>query len=114
MSFLGTTDNVVFSSVLQEIMQSVYAPNAVTHVLKGNALHARLDVIFCLPHTTLHALLISKLHVTNEDTQYIHLDINTKLVGLYGYLKSGNIQEQDVCHSSCLHTIETKFSEAKT
>jgi len=60
MSFLGTIGHIMSGSGLEELLQVVYAPNAVTHMMSGKAVSRATRGHF-LVDSALHALLISKI-----------------------------------------------------
>ncbi|XP_053373150.1 uncharacterized protein LOC123533634 [Mercenaria mercenaria] len=60
MSFLGSIGHLMAGSGLQELLEVIYAPNAVVHMMSGKATARALRGHF-LVNTALHALIVSKL-----------------------------------------------------
>ena len=59
MSFLGAIGNIMVGSGLHELLEMVYADNAVSHILSGKAI-ARATCAHLLVDAALHAILVSK------------------------------------------------------
>ena len=60
MSFLGSIGQIMSGSGLQEAIETVYAPNAVTYMMNGKSVARALRGHF-LVDTALHAILLSSL-----------------------------------------------------
>ena len=60
MSFLGAIGHLMHSSGLQELLECVYAPNAVVHMLNGKAVSRAVRGHF-LVESTLNAMIVSKV-----------------------------------------------------
>ena len=65
MSFLGSVGFIMSGSGLQDVLQTIYAQNAVAHMLSGKAVARALRGHF-LVDTALHAILLSKIYPTME------------------------------------------------
>ena len=63
MSFLGSVGFIMSGSGLQDVLQTIYAPNAVTHMMSGKAVSRAIRGHF-LVDTALHAILLSKIYPT--------------------------------------------------
>jgi len=61
MSFLGCIGHIFTDTGLQEILETVYASNAVVHMLTGKSVHRAVRGYFMLD-TALHALMLSELY----------------------------------------------------
>lgn len=59
MSFLGSTGHLMSGSGLPELLETVYAPNAVSHMMTETAV-ARAVRAHMIVDTALHAMLVSK------------------------------------------------------
>lgn len=69
MSFLGTIGHIMGGSGLQELLECVYAPNAVVHMLSGKAVSRAVRGHF-LVESTLYALILSEIYgiqIPNEE-----------------------------------------------
>lgn len=69
MSFLGAIGHIMGGSGLQELLECVYAPNAVVHMLSGKAVSRAVRGHF-LVESTLYALILSEIYgiqIPNEE-----------------------------------------------
>ena len=72
MSFLGSIGHIMMGSGLQELLETVYAPNAVTHMLTGKAVARAIRGHF-LVDTALHAILLSRIFEITLPKEVIRL-----------------------------------------
>ena len=75
MSFLGSIGSLMSGTGLKELLELVYAPNTVTHMLSGKAV-SRSVRGFMLVDTALHCLIAEELYgisPTNEEAENIEL-----------------------------------------
>jgi hypothetical protein len=86
MSFLGTKGYIMAGSGLQEVLQTVYAQNAVSHIMTGKAISRAIRGHFMVD-TILHALLLSKIY-PNVLVSHNQQDV---------YNTNGNISEDNDC-----------------
>ena len=142
MSFLGCIGHIMRESGLQEVLETVYAPNAVGHILSGKAV-ARATRAHFLVDTALHALLVAKTFgaelpdndvpqnlVTSIDTEAPdHVltqpaDVSTaqleedhllkNAAALYDQLLEGHATAQDVCNNSTITQVLEKLADTKS
>jgi len=73
MSFLGTIGYIMSGSGLQDVLQSIYAPNAVTHMLTGKAVSRAIRGHF-LVDTALHTLLLNKVYPSAIPSELLEPD----------------------------------------
>ena len=69
MSFLGAIGHIMGGSGLQELLECVYAPNAVVHMLSGKAVSRAVRGHF-LVESSLNALILSEIygiHIPSEE-----------------------------------------------
>ena len=60
MSFLGSIGHLMMGSGLQDLLETVYTPNAVTHMLTGKAIARAVRGLFLID-TALQAILLSRI-----------------------------------------------------
>ncbi|KAK6176042.1 hypothetical protein SNE40_014404 [Patella caerulea] len=65
MSFLGSIGRLMSGSGLKELLELIYAPNAVTHMMTGKAV-SRAVRAFMLVDTALHWLITEEIFCTNQ------------------------------------------------
>ncbi|VDI39229.1 Hypothetical predicted protein [Mytilus galloprovincialis] len=112
MSFLGCIGHIMRSSGLQEILELIYAPNAVTHMLSGKAV-ARAIRGHMLVDTAIHSLLVSKIFNfdfpadENEEGNINDSvdDILSKAADVYTELLEGTLSISSACDSAVLQSI---------
>lgn len=73
MSYLGAIGNIMKGSGLQEVLERVYAPNAVVRMLSGKAV-ARAVRGHLLVDTAVHAMLASKIYAFPVETDHRYND----------------------------------------
>ncbi|CAG2201846.1 unnamed protein product [Mytilus edulis] len=113
MSFLGCIGHIMRSSGLQEILELIYAPNAVTHMLSGKAV-ARAIRGHMLVDTALHSLLVSKIFnfdfpADENEEGNINVsvdDILSKAADVYTELLEGTLSISSACDSAVLQSIK--------
>ncbi|KAK3097968.1 hypothetical protein FSP39_014885 [Pinctada imbricata] len=114
MSFMGSIGHVMKNAGLKEVLETVYASNAVTHILSGKSV-ARAFRAHNLVETALHVLLVQKVFGVSfsersddeECNSDVALTLNaspessrnlTKVSSLYDDLLNGNITTDHVCN----------------
>jgi hypothetical protein len=138
MSFLGSIGHIMSGSGLQEAIETVYAPNAVTYMMNGKSVARALRGHF-LVDTALHAMLFSKssniempAHEEGLDSQIEHLenethtntdvkdsictnkrDLHGHLSELYEKLSKREISSSDIAQSDALHIVAAELKEEK-
>ncbi|CAG2207157.1 unnamed protein product [Mytilus edulis] len=111
MSFLGSIGNLMSNTGLKEMLELIYAPNAVTHILSGKAVarafrgHMLVDTaLYCLLIADIFNIDVSKLleepNSTLETTEMKEID------ELYSQLSS------ESCHFRCGESDVLKNLEA--
>ena len=137
MSFLGCIGHVMSGSGLQELLEVVYSPNTVTHMLNGKAM-ARAVRGHLLVDSALNAMLVAKtfnIPLTKpNNTSYPNDELDevqaaevvasvssgseesptlgedlAAAVQLYDKLLTGEVTVQEVCLSRCLDDIQKKL-----
>ena len=133
MSFLGAIGHLMSGSGLEEILELIYAENAVTHMVSGKAIvravrgHSIVDAAL----NTLMVCDISDialpLNVPEEDSQELPEDINQNdenlqptmpkdlqnAGDLYDELMSDASKADEVCTSESIQTITEKLKQKK-
>ncbi|XP_065915240.1 uncharacterized protein [Dysidea avara] len=132
MSFLGCIGHLMAASGLQELLEQVYAPNAVVHMLNGKAT-ARALRGHLIVDAALNALILASTfgipipqcsEITNEETEEVaeisqtHDDFfdNTDLKEaaiLYERLVQGSITADHVCEHATLARIDDSLQNKK-
>ena len=132
MSFLGCIGHLMASSGLQEMLELIYAPNAVVHMLSGKAIARAIRAHFIVD-AALNALLLKSvfnaplpekaarnknedLDLTEtarpQDEHSTDLDLNEART-LYEKLMAGEMRAEEVCMSDVLKRVKNslhKFS----
>lgn len=75
MSFLGCIGHLMASSGLQELLQMIYASNAVVHMLTGKAIARAVRGHFIVDAALNALILSSKFHVSALDEDTNHDDV---------------------------------------
>ena len=142
MSFLGCIRHLMASSGLQEMLELIYAPNAVVHMLSGKAIIAQAIHAHFIVDAALNALMLKSVFNAplpdksdgneNEDPDMAEIaarppDEQSADVGknldldeactLYMKLMPGEICAEEVCMSDVLKRIKDslqKHSETRT
>jgi hypothetical protein len=110
MSFLGTIGHVMGGSGLNDLLETVYSPNAVVHMLTGKAVARAVRGQF-LVDTALQTILLEKtievdivsklvtenaLEISSENEGIIEdNDILQNLQSMYNSLKDGILNKDD-------------------
>ena len=115
MNFLGSIGHLMTGSGLQELLELIYADQAVTHMLSGKAVQRAFHG-HCLVDNTLNAILsATAFDVTlplNSETAIA--DIDLKEAGeLYDKVLTGAISCEEVQTSNLLMKMSTKLTECK-
>ncbi|XP_071165969.1 uncharacterized protein [Mytilus edulis] len=111
MSFLGSIGNLMSNTGLKEMLELIYAPNAVTHILSGKAVarafrgHMLVDTaLYCLLIADIFNIDVSKLleepNSTFETTDMKEID------ELYSQLSSGELSASEAGESDVLKNLE--------
>ncbi|CAG2207340.1 unnamed protein product [Mytilus edulis] len=111
MSFLGSIGNLMSNTGLKEMLELIYAPNAVTHILSGKAVarafrgHMLVDTaLYCLLIADIFNIDVSKLleepNSTLETTEMKEID------ELYSQLSSGELSASEAGESDVLKNLE--------
>jgi len=122
MSFLGSIGHLMDSSGLQEMLESIYAPNAVVHMLSGKAIaravrgHFIVDAALnaLILHCGLNAPLPCQPMSHSSDNE-ADVEAPTKnqdvdeALALYEKLMGGEISADEVCSSSVLERIKNSL-----
>ena len=125
MSFLGSIGHLMSASGLQHILELVYAPNAVVHMLTGKAI-ARAVRAHLLVDAALNGLLLSNAlgvpllsqspsedreaeEAISEETAAI-VDLH-EAHALYESLMEGTISVDEVCNTDVIQRIMTVSEE---
>ncbi|VDI18420.1 Hypothetical predicted protein [Mytilus galloprovincialis] len=112
MSFLGSIGHIMSNSGIQEILELIYAPNAVSHILNGKAV-ARALRAHMLIDTALHCILTSDIFgiqipgQVDDDLDQVNenkSEIMHKAAVLHTELFEGNITTSN--NSTILKTID--------
>ena len=141
MSFLGCIGYLMSGSGLQEVLETVYAPNAVIHMLSGKAVSRALRG-HMLVDTALSAILVTKaydLHTTETisshhdvveaseqapsphvdtgndmlETSVLHNELDAALQQ-YDSLMDGDMSVEDLCMADSLDQIKAKLDHLMT
>ncbi|CAC5398048.1 unnamed protein product [Mytilus coruscus] len=111
MSFLGSIGNLMSNTALKEMLELIYALNAVTHILSGKAV-ARAFRGHMLEDTALYCVLIAEIfnidvskrleepHSTLDSTEMREID------QLYSQLTLGELSASEACESDVLKNLE--------
>lgn len=112
MNFLGSIGYFMNGSGLQEVLELVYAPNSVPHILSGKAVSRAIRAHF-LVDAVLNALLndFVEASLENSDEWNSLLDDAGKL---YDDLLSLRITSEDLASSKVLLLIKKKIDSAKS
>ncbi|XP_053402974.1 uncharacterized protein LOC123550249 [Mercenaria mercenaria] len=134
MSFLASIGHIMSSTGLQEVLETIYAPNAVRHMLAGKAVHRAIRGHF-LVDTALHTLLLSDaLEVPlplkepniseNEDRTSTKEESSVELEDapemlkqlkeMYENLEKNKVSVSDVCSSELLQEVSQVLNLEKT
>ncbi|CAC5369993.1 unnamed protein product [Mytilus coruscus] len=112
MSFLGSIGRIMSGSGLKEVLELIYAPNAVTHMLYGKAV-SRAVRGFMLVDTALHTLMTNEIFghdVSEEHENEINLSIEHPLImeacEIYDRLQEEKISLEDALESQTLQAIQ--------
>jgi len=111
MSFFGSIGNLMTNSGLKEMLELIYAPNAVTHILSGKAV-SRAFRGHMLVDTALYCLLISEIFNIDvskllEEPQSTMDSTELREIGqLYSQLTSGDLSVSEACDSDVLKNLE--------
>ncbi|CAC5403501.1 unnamed protein product [Mytilus coruscus] len=115
MSFLGCIGHIMRSSGLQEILELIYAQNAVTHMLSGKAV-ARAIRGHMLVDTAIHSLLVSKIFnfdfQESEENEEGNINDNfddnilSEAADVYTELLEGTLPIPSACDSAVLKSID--------
>ena len=119
MSFLGSIGHLMDSSGLQEMLESIYAPNAVVHMLSGKAIaravcgHFIVDAALTalMLHSGFNAPLPCQPMPYSSDNEAVveaptkNQDVDEAL-NLYEKLMAGEISVEEVCSSNALERIK--------
>ena len=113
MSFLGSIGHLMDSSGLQEMLESIYAPNAVVHMLSGKAIARAVRGHFIVD-AALNALLLHSGFNAPLPCQPIEADVEIatknhdvdEALTLYEKLMAGEISAEEVCSSKVLERIK--------
>ncbi len=136
MSFLRCIEHLMGSSGLQEMLESIYAPNAVVHMLSGKAIARAVRAHFIVDAALNALILKSGFNVPlpcqpdtsassdNEDQDFaetVTSDENCADVGknqdldeahtLYEKLMSGDMCVEEVCSSNVLERIKDSLKK---
>ena len=119
MSFLGSIGHLMGSSGLQEMLESIYAPNAVVHMLSGKAIARAVRGHFIVD-AALNALMLhsgfnvplpcqpmsySSDNEADVEAPTKNQDVD-KALTLYEKLMAGEISAEEVCSSNVLERIK--------
>ncbi len=122
MSFLGSIGHLMDSSGLQEMLESIYAPNAVVHMLSGKAIARAVRGHFIID-AALNALILhsgfnaplpcqpmshSSDNEADVEAPTKNQDVDEALT-LYEKLMGGEISAEEVCSSSVLERIKNSL-----
>jgi len=123
-------------SGLQAALETVYAPNAVTHMMSGKAVARAVRGHFLLD-TALHAMLMTEIFhtdmlvvprqanldeqvdVTTESSDQVNASTNEdnellgKLSSLYKQLEEKTLSAEDISHSETLQTVTNRIKETE-
>ena len=119
MSFLGSIGHLMDSSGLQEMLESIYAPNVVVHMLSGKAItrtvrgHFIVDAALnaLMLHSGFNAPLPCQPMSYGSDNEADveaptkNQDVD-KALNLYEKLMAGEISAEEVCSSNALERIK--------
>ncbi|CAG2249414.1 unnamed protein product [Mytilus edulis] len=114
MSFLGSIGRIMSGSGLKEVLELIYAPNAVTHMLYGKAV-SRAVRGFMLVDTALHTLMTNEIFGHNvleeheneiNHSQSIEHPLLTEACELYEHLHEEKISLQDALESQTLQAVQ--------
>ncbi|VDI06569.1 Hypothetical predicted protein [Mytilus galloprovincialis] len=121
MSFLGSIGRLMAGSGLHEVLETVYASNAVNHMLSGKAV-SRAVRGFMMVENALHILLMKEsfrvslpsAHETDTEADSSECDeIVEKACELYDRFVAGEETTESVEQSSILSEISTKLVATK-
>ncbi|CAG2213079.1 unnamed protein product [Mytilus edulis] len=121
MSFLGSIGRLMAGSGLHEVLETVYASNAVNHMLSGKAV-SRAVRGFMMVENALHILLMKEsfrvslpnAHETDTEADSSECDeIVEKACELYDRFVAGEETTESVEQSSILSEISTKLEATK-
>lgn len=132
MSYLGSIGHIMQNSGLYELLETIYATNAVDHILSGKAV-SRAVRGHLLIDTALHLILLSKmfnLKLPNEDTTITQEDCEEmdnsddtmshdedgrirEAKNLMNRLLDGEIELAEIQRSNVLNEIERSLDEQK-
>ncbi len=111
MSFLGCIGHLMAASGLQELLELIYAPNAVVHMLTGKAIALAVRG-HLIVNAALNALVLAKTfnvplpgdedNTTDNVTQTTELD---EAAALYDKLVQGSITADQVCQEEVMTRI---------
>ena len=119
MSFLGSIGHLMDSSGLQEMLESIYAPNAVVHMLSGKAIARAVRGHFIID-AALNALMLHSgfnaplpcqpMSYSSDNEAYAEAPTKNQDVDealkLYEKLMAGEISAKEVCSSNALERIK--------
>ena len=133
MSFLGYMGHVMASSVLQELLELVYAPNAVVHMLNGKAIGRAVRAHFIVDASVNVMMLIDVLDApmpsqpdkshSNDNAEVATAtatrdylsdevidipDVDEARV-VYGKLVDGTVSVEDICRCHVLNIIKDRL-----
>ena len=124
MSFLGSIGNIMAGSGLQEVLEVIYAENAVQHILSGKAI-SRAVRAHLLVDSVLNALLISASMQTEdqlpEDPQPNELaqdsndekNLLSEVSKLYDELMIGTVTVQEASTAECVQKVQEQLCRQK-
>lgn len=74
MSFLGSIGSMMKGSGLEEALENIYGPNAVTHMTSGKAVSRALRRHFLFEAALMNKLLLQVLPYINNDNDTVNLN----------------------------------------
>ncbi|CAC5414988.1 unnamed protein product [Mytilus coruscus] len=111
MSFLGSIGNLMSNTGLKEMLELIYAPNVVTHILSGKAVarafrgHMLVDtVLYCVLIAEIFSIDVSKLLEESHST--LHSTEMNEIDELYSQLTCGELSASEACESDVLKKLE--------
>lgn len=103
MSFLGAIGHIMSGSGIEELWATIYAKNAVTHMINGHA-YSRAIRAHNLTQVALSSLILE------YDTSFTS-DEKEKLLEIYNQFEKGELSELEVRESSLVEKLSNTFSQ---
>ena len=138
MSFLGSIGHIMSGSGLQQVIETVYAPNAVTHMMNGKSVARAVRGHF-LVDTALNAMLLSRssnidipaveeelgsqtgqVENKTEESNDVNVSVCTnkrdfhgQLSEMYEKLTKREISSSEIAQSDALHAVAAELQDEK-